>query len=64
MTEKEEILAVVNDCPANASFEAITEKLRVIAAVRRSRASVAAGKFKTHEQVEQIFERWAAEWQK
>lgn len=64
MTAKEEIIAVVNDFPADASFDAISEKIRVMAAVRRSQASIAAGKFKTQEEVEKIFEGWVAKWQK
>jgi hypothetical protein len=64
MTAKEEIIAAVNEFPADASFDAISEKIRVMAAVRRSRASIAAGKFKTQEQVEEIFQGWAAKWQK
>lgn len=64
MTAKQEVLAVIKDFPEDASLEEISEKIRVFAAVRRSRASVAAGKFKTQEQVREIFDGWAKKWQK
>ena len=48
--------------PENASLEDITEELRIMAAVRRGRDDIAAGRTKTQEEVEQLVESWATKW--
>jgi hypothetical protein len=63
VTAKEEILALVSHFPPDASYDDISEKVQVMAAIRRSKASIAAGKCKTQEQVEEIFRGWADKWQ-
>jgi predicted transcriptional regulator len=48
MTDKEALLDALQRLPDNASLEEIAEELRIMAAVRRGRADVAAGRMKTH----------------
>jgi len=48
--------------PENASLDEIIEELRIIAAVRRGRAEIAAGRFKTQKEVERLIESWATDW--
>lgn len=62
MTDKEAVLDALSRLPENASLEEITEELQVMAAVRRGRADVAAGRTKTQEEVEQLVESWATKW--
>ena len=44
------------------SLEEITEELRIMAAVRRGRADIAAGRTKTQEEAERLLESWATAW--
>jgi predicted transcriptional regulator len=62
MTDKQAAPDAFQRLPENASLEEITEELRVMAAIRRARADVAAGRIKRHEEVEQVFESWATAW--
>jgi predicted transcriptional regulator len=62
MTDKEAVLDALSRLPENASLEEITEELQIMAAVRRGRADVAAGRTKTQEEVEQLVESWATKW--
>jgi hypothetical protein len=59
---KDEIVALVNRMPANATFDAISEKIETIAALRRSQASVAAGRVKSHDEVKRWFHELSREW--
>ena len=62
MTDKQAVLDALQRLPENASFEGIAEELRIMAAVRRGRAGVAAGRTKTHREVEYLPESWATAW--
>lgn len=44
--------------PENASLEEIIEELRIIAAIKRGRADIAAGRTKTHEEAKRVLESW------
>jgi predicted transcriptional regulator len=46
----------------NASLDEITEELRIMAAIRRGRADVAAGRTKTQQETEELVESWASAW--
>jgi len=62
MTDKQAVLDALQRLPENASLEEITEELRIMAAVRRGRADVAAGRTKTQEEVQAQLESWATTW--
>lgn len=62
MTDKQAVLDALERLPENASLEEIAQELRLMAAVRRGRADVAAGRTKTHEEVEKLVESWASAW--
>ncbi len=62
MTDKQAVLDALNRLPEAASLDEITEELHIMAAIRRGRADVAAGRSKSHEEVEQLVESWATAW--
>ena len=62
MTDKEAVLDALSRLPENASLEEITEELQIMAAVRRGRADISAGRTKTQEEVVQLVESWATKW--
>jgi len=62
MTDKQAVVDALQRLPENASLEEITEELRIMAAVRRGRADVAAGRTKTQEEVQGLVESWATAW--
>ncbi len=62
MTDKEAVLDALQRLPKNASLEEITEELRIMAAVRRGRADVAAGRAKTQQEVRDLLDSWATAW--
>lgn len=62
MTDKEAVIDALARLPENASIEEISEELRIMVAVRRGRADIAAGRTKTQEEVEQLVESWATKW--
>lgn len=62
MTDKQAVIDALHRLPENASLEEITEELHVMAAIRRGREDVAAGRTKTHEEAERLLESWATAW--
>lgn len=62
MTDKQAVLDALQRLPENASLEEIAEELRIMAAVRRGRDDVAAGRTKTHGEVEDLVKSWATAW--
>ncbi len=62
MTDKQAVLDALERLPENASLDEITEELRIMAAVRRGRADVAAGRTKTHQEAQDLLESWATAW--
>ena len=48
--------------PEKASLDEITEELHLMAAVRRGRADIAAGRTKSHAEAEQLLDSWASAW--
>jgi predicted transcriptional regulator len=55
MTDKQAVMDALKRLPEAASLEEITEELHIMAAVRRGREDIAAGRSKSHEEVEQLF---------
>ncbi len=62
MTDKQAVIDALQRLPENVSLEEIAEELRIMAAVRRGRGDVAAGRTKTHEEVEKALHSWASAW--
>jgi predicted transcriptional regulator len=62
MTDKQAVRDALDRLPEQATLEDITEELHIMAAVRRGRQDVAAGKIRTQPQAEQLFESWATAW--
>ena len=62
MTDKQAVIDALTRLPEDASFEEITEELRIMGAIRRGRADIAAGRTKTQEDVEHLLESWATAW--
>lgn len=58
MTDKQAVVDALQRLPEKASLDEITEELRLMAAVRRGRADIAAGRTKSHAEVEQSLESW------
>ena len=62
MTDKQAVIDALNRLPENASLAEITEELRIMAAIRRGREDIAAGRTKTHAEAEGLLESWATAW--
>ncbi len=62
MTDKQAVMDALQRLPENASLDDIAEELRIMAAIRKGREDVAAGRTKTHQQAEQLMESWASAW--
>jgi len=62
MTDKQAVLDALQRLPETASLEEISEELRIMAAVRRGRIDIAAGRTKTQEEAERLLESWATAW--
>lgn len=62
MTDKQAVIDALSRLPENASLEEITDELQIMAAVRRGREAIAAGRTKTQEEVKQIVDSWATGW--
>ena len=58
MTDKQEVIEALSAMPENVSLDEIIEELRIMTAVRRGRAAIASGRFKTHEEVKQLAAFW------
>ncbi len=62
MTDKQAVIDALNRLPEAVSLDEITEELHLMASIRRGRADIAAGRSKSHEEVEQLVESWATTW--
>lgn len=62
MTDKQAVLDALSRLPENATLEEIAEELRTMAAIRQGREDVAAGRTKSHEEAEKLFQSWATAW--
>jgi predicted transcriptional regulator len=58
MTDKQAVMDALSGLPENASLEEIIEELRIMAAIRRGRADIAAGRTKTQDEVEHLVASW------
>lgn len=62
MTDKQAVMDALQRLPENASLEEITQELHLMAAVRRGRADIAAGRGKPHQEVKELLASWASAW--
>ena len=58
MTDKSVALETIANLPENSSMEEIAEELQVMAAIRKGKEDVKAGRTKSHAEVEKTFETW------
>jgi predicted transcriptional regulator len=62
MTDKQAVMDAIQRLPDNSSLQEIAEELRIMAAIRRGRDDVAAGRTKTHAEAERLLQSWATGW--
>lgn len=62
MTDKQAVIDALQRLPEDVSIEEITEELRIMAAIRRGRTDIAAGRTRTQEEAERSLESWASAW--
>lgn len=62
MTDKQAVIDALQRLPENASLEEITQELQIMAAIRRGRDDVAAGRTRTQSEAEELVESWATAW--
>ncbi|MGA3266459.1 MAG: hypothetical protein ABSE16_06525 [Verrucomicrobiota bacterium] len=58
MNDKTVAMETIANLPENASMEEIAEELQIMAAIRKAKEDVKAGRTKSHAEVEKIFETW------
>lgn len=58
MTDKQIVLEAIRKLPDDISIEEIAEDVEILAAIRKGEADIAAGRFKTHEEVEKLLASW------
>jgi predicted transcriptional regulator len=58
MKDKLVAIQTINKLPEDASMEEIAAELQIMAAIRKGKADVKAGRVKSHAQVEKMFEAW------
>jgi predicted transcriptional regulator len=62
MTDKQAVIDALQRLPENASLDQIAQELRLMAAIRKGRENIAAGRTRTHEEVGKMVESWASAW--
>jgi predicted transcriptional regulator len=62
MTDKQAVMDALQRLPENASLDEITQELHLMAAVKRGRADVAAGRTKPQHEVKELLASWASAW--
>ncbi len=54
MKDKEAAITVINKLPEDASIEEIAEELQILAAIKKGKADIKAGRVKSHAYVEKL----------
>ena len=62
MTDKQIAAEVLGRLPESVSLDEITEELRVVTALRQGQADVAAGRVRSHADVERLLTSWTERW--
>jgi hypothetical protein len=58
MNDKPVALETISHLPETASMEEIAEELQIMAALRKAKGDVSAGRTKSHAEVEKLVEAW------
>jgi len=58
MKDKHVAIEAINNLPENASMQEIAEELQIMAAIRKGKEDVKAGRVKSQAEVEQLVETW------
>ncbi len=58
MKDKEVAIETITNLPENVSMDEIAEQLQIMAAIRKGKEDVTAGRVKSHAEVEKLFEAW------
>jgi predicted transcriptional regulator len=58
MNDKDIAIQTITKLPENSSMEEIAEELQIMAAIRKGKEDVKAGRTKSHAAVEEMFETW------
>jgi predicted transcriptional regulator len=58
MKDKDVAIETIANLPDNASMQEIAEELQIMAALRKGKEDVAAGRVKSHAEVRDLFEAW------
>ncbi len=58
MNDKQVAIETINHLPEGASMEQIAEELHIMAALRKGKEDVKAGRTKSHAEVEKLVEAW------
>lgn len=59
MADKRAAIEIISCLPEDATLEDMIEALQLLAAIRRGRDDIAAGRVKTQEEVKQLVESWS-----
>jgi predicted transcriptional regulator len=62
LTDKQAVIDALQRLPENASLGEITQELQLMAAIRRGRIDIAAGRAKSHQEVKESLASWVTEW--
>ncbi len=58
MKDKDVAIEAIAGLPENASMQEIAEELQIMAAIRKGKEDVTAGRVKSHAEVRNLFEAW------
>jgi predicted transcriptional regulator len=58
MKDKQVAIKTINALPDEVSMDEIAEEIQIMAAIRKGKEDVKAGRKKPHAKVEQLFEQW------
>ena len=58
MSDKELVLKTLRDLPEEASLAEIIDELQTLDAIRKGQDDVAAGRFKSHDEVKALVASW------
>ena len=60
MNNKQMVIEAINDLPESATIERIQEEVELVAAIRRGKEDIAAGRVHTHEEVREMVAQWSS----
>jgi predicted transcriptional regulator len=60
MSNKDTVIEAVRQLPDDVSFEEITERIAILAAIRKGEQAADAGRVTSHEEVKKKFAQWTS----